>query len=975
MFSTLRGVAVCAAVIAAPATGLAVLQMVEADVPSPQQLRNLRQLGLDIVTVESTPAVPLRTGLRSAFRIVAVVTNTERQLLQDQGLSVRELGSTALSTRSAYQVFQSFDAPGGIHDQLNDLAKNHPNLVRLHTLGRSVQGRPLYAVEVTVRASDRDDDDDQHHDDDDDGNAGAKPESFFLATHHAREWIAPQMAMRLLKYFVTQFGHDPRITRLLTKTRVWVVPMANPDGYEYSFTNERFWRKNLQDNDGDGRITDRDGVDLNRNFPSQWGRDNEGSSPSLSSGVYRGPRPASEPETQAVMRFLESRARRIKYLVSYHSFSDLILYPWGWQSRTLAPDDPIFVAQAGTDDNAAIYDSLVDRPYDPGVSADLYPTNGEFTDYTYDILGIPSYTVELTSGRTRDGTFYGFAFPDDEAMVQTVFLDNLEFALSLAESALTPARPVSPVGLETADVYHRPLVSSRGSTQDIRVTARRSWEPLWLTYAIDGGPRRVGFFRPVQGQDYNTGPGTHYAYYDATLRGQRPGAQVVYWVHKGVTRLGPFDYTVEAGGDVPVLLVPAQNEPGAADVYTPYYTEALEALGVGYDVWTEDAPETGFQGPRFAEVLSHYELVVWFSGDAFADTLVPQDFQVALRDFINDGGKVIATGQDVVGPAAQLGGLNDDLFQYTFQANVVPEGGLDGEAPATVQGVSGDPIFDGLTLELQGGTGANNQTRLDSLVPTALRLPAFDGVTAAEYATPNAPFVPYAGEGYAYARTDSFSYNRLGGRFTIDPNNPFLRFQGHFDAETNFDFVAVEITDAGFDAWTTVPEASGRTTQDTGRYCPFGGVARFHPFLVRYINDACEPGGDTGTWHAFTGSTGGWVPFSYDLSAYAGREVELHITYITYGISRTLGVFVDEVALGASPVEGFETDLGAFATSTPPEERVVAPWEPLARGAVRVGPAVRTDRTLLLGFGFEAIADARNRRRLLENALGYFGVR
>ena len=99
----------------------------------------------------------------------------------------------------------------------------------------------------------------------------------------------------------------------------------------------------------------------------------------------------------------------------------------------------------------------------------------------------PAYTVELTPGIDNDGNLYGFEFPDDEGMVQTVFEDNLEFALSLAESADDPAHPVSPVGIDTKDAYHTPVAASYGSDQIIEVLARKGLG-LSLSYSINGGP-------------------------------------------------------------------------------------------------------------------------------------------------------------------------------------------------------------------------------------------------------------------------------------------------------------------------------------------------------------------------------------------------------------------------------------------------------------------------------------------------------
>lgn len=121
-------------------------------------------------------------------------------------------------------------------------------------------------------------------------------------------------------------------------------------------------------------------------------------------------------------------------------------------------------ADYGRTGHVTIYDSVIDQPYDPGVGADLYITNGEFTDWAYYDLGIPAQTVELTDG-------FDFRFPDDEGMVQAVFNDNLEFALSYAESARDPSHPVSPVGITTEDVYHTQLTQSNGPTQIVEVLA------------------------------------------------------------------------------------------------------------------------------------------------------------------------------------------------------------------------------------------------------------------------------------------------------------------------------------------------------------------------------------------------------------------------------------------------------------------------------------------------------------------------
>ena len=152
--------------------------------------------------------------------------------------------------------------------------------------------------------------------------------------------------------------------------------VANPDGYQYTFDVERLWRKNLRDNDGDGQITVGDGVDPNRNFPNHFGYDKEGSSSIPSSDTYRGPAPASEPETAAMKGLLDRI--EFEFQVNYHSNGQWLLYAEGWQIGTPTADDPIYYALSGNLDNPAIED------FHPGLSSDvLYVTNGETTDYAH----------------------------------------------------------------------------------------------------------------------------------------------------------------------------------------------------------------------------------------------------------------------------------------------------------------------------------------------------------------------------------------------------------------------------------------------------------------------------------------------------------------------------------------------------------------------------------------------------------------
>jgi hypothetical protein len=790
--------------------------------------------------------------------------------------------------------------------------------------------------------------------------------------------------MRLIKYLTTNYGTDPRVTKLLDTTEIWIIPVVNPDGYEYSFTNERLWRKNLRDNDGDGQITLVDGVDINRNFDSKWGYDNEGSSPIWPTDDYRGTDPNSEPETRVLIDFIERKD--FKFIVSYHSYSNLILYPWGWQVKTPSLDDPIFVAQAGVDGNSAIFDHLLDAEYNPGVGADLYITNGEFTDWAYTQHGIPSYTVELTFGSDLDGSnFYGFEFPDDEGMVQTVFQDNLEFALAVAESAKRPAHPVSPVGITTENAYHTPVTASYGSDQIIQVLARKGLD-FSLKYSIDGGAEQKANFEKKLGKYYNDQQGVYYNKFEAIISGQQAGNNITYRIVGKDVELGPFSYTVNSATGHPILVMAAEDYTGENPTYEnpengpfflQYYTAALDAGGYQYDVW--DVDEQGI--PAYADVLSHYETVIWYTGNDFAPT-VPLDLDTQeqevlnIRDFINyEDGKLFATGQDLAYLASAAGFYSDDFFQYYLGAYIdIDTGGVDIESvPFNVKGAPDDPILEGLNFSLQGGDGADNQCCSSTFLTTDYFVPHFDTTLAAQYDRPGGPFEPHSGSYYVYSQIADRSFKRLGGTFTLPGDSPSLKFWVSYDVEADWDFVFVEVSQAGSGVWTTLPDVNGLTTTTTGESCAAGWVDEIHPFLANYMDADCNPTGSTGSWNAFTGNSGGWQQVEVDLSAYAGQTVELNISYASDWGTQGLGVFVDDIELSGYPLEDFEGDLGQWAVSAGPGNTPFNNWDRITGAGLPEGPAIRTPYSVYFGFGFEAIDTAENRNAVMDRVMEYLG--
>ena len=244
---------------------------------TPEQIKKVGDLGLDRENLVS------RGRAGDKFRIEVVLSRSQAAKLEASGVTLAEkkVDGATVSKRlseqnaSGYTVFRSYSEPGGIRDELVDLSEQYPKLTKLVRIGRTVQGQDILAIKVTKNAKRVAD--------------GRRPAVLYSSAQHAREWITPEMNRRLLRYMLDQYASNAAIQKVVDRTELWFVPVANPDGYDHTFTEgNRLWRKNLRDNDGDGAITGFDGVDLNRNFPYRWGYDNEGSSAVPTSETYRG---------------------------------------------------------------------------------------------------------------------------------------------------------------------------------------------------------------------------------------------------------------------------------------------------------------------------------------------------------------------------------------------------------------------------------------------------------------------------------------------------------------------------------------------------------------------------------------------------------------------------------------------------------------------------------------------------------------
>jgi hypothetical protein len=244
-----------------------------------------------------------------------------------------------------------------------------------------------------------------------------------------------------------------------------------------------------------------------------------------------------------------------------------------------------------------------------------------------------------------------------------------------------------------------------------------------------------------------------------------------------------------------------------------------------------------------------------------------------------------------------------------------------------------------------------------------------------------------------YSQQANSSYKRLTRTVDLTGTSaaaaPALQFKVSYDTEDSFDYVFVEAHTVGANDWTTLPDTNGHTDTDTGIGCNDPGSRYWldeNPFLEHYITRnagppvTCTPTGTTGQWNAATGNSAGFQDWNVDLSAYAGKQVEVSITYASDPGSQGLGVFVDDtkvLANGATVAEtSFETDLGGWAVPGSPPENGANPndWERTASVGFVDGPGVATDHSLYWGFGLEGVTDRPKRAQLVKDAMTYFGV-
>jgi hypothetical protein len=349
-------------------------------------IRADRITDLETIGLETRVLIPnVQTIIDAEWAAIQAATAQLQGQLQDQQINPQARGTDSDTgiDETWYQVFRQNNE---INQRLNQLASERPDLATVSTFGQSIEGRNLRTIRITGPDTEA-------------NPVGDRPQIVWNGCQHAREWANPMTVMYLAEALVRLYDTDPQIKRLVDTVDFVIAPMVNPDGYVYSWSDERLWRKNRRSGFG---------VDLNRNWPTAWG--GEGSSGNTDSNTYRGNAPLSEPESFALSQLILSQPNLVGH-IDFHTYSQLILRPFGFTEDPLPSEEEAFLGGLGADMQSAILDAGgVFYQNIPGNQ--LYIASGILSDWAYVEAGAASYTYELRPDRADPG----FILPPEEIL-------------------------------------------------------------------------------------------------------------------------------------------------------------------------------------------------------------------------------------------------------------------------------------------------------------------------------------------------------------------------------------------------------------------------------------------------------------------------------------------------------------------------------------------------------------------------------
>ncbi|XP_024410909.2 carboxypeptidase A4 [Desmodus rotundus] len=332
------------------------------------------------VLVPSVSLQPVKFFLQSQGLDYSVTIEDLQALLDKENEEMQHNEEQERSSNNFnYGAYHSLEA---IYREMDSIAGDFPGLASRVKIGHSFENRPMYALKFST------------------GEGSKRPAIWLNAGIHSREWISQATAMWTARKIVSDYGKDPAITSILEKMDIFLMPVANPDGYVYTHTRNRLWRKTRSLYPGSSCI----GVDPNRNWNASFA--GGGASGNPCSEVYHGPHANSEVEVKSVVDFIQEHGN-FKCFIDLHSYSQLLMYPYGYTDKK-APDAEELDKVAKRAAKALA--SLSGTRYHVGsICATVYKASGSSTDWAYENGIKYAFTFEL-----RDTGHYGFLLPADQ---------------------------------------------------------------------------------------------------------------------------------------------------------------------------------------------------------------------------------------------------------------------------------------------------------------------------------------------------------------------------------------------------------------------------------------------------------------------------------------------------------------------------------------------------------------------------------
>jgi murein tripeptide amidase MpaA len=329
-------------------------------------VHELEQMGIDVWTAVIGKEAHLHVApehikmvnqtLMNAGMMPRVAVKDLQQLIDEETVENAIAENEARDQGRAAWVGTAFVRYSEIVAWIQALPSTCGGKCAIQNIGKSYENRDIYVIRISNNIA----------------QSGSRKVFFFEANIHAREWLAHASTAYIVEKLLSGYGTNSRITKALDTYEWHFVVMANPDGYEYTHTTDRLWRKTRS---VQGRCF---GVDPNRNFDDH--HCGEGTSTSPCSDTYCGPSPFSEKETQVIRDYTTPLASRIVVFHSIHAYSQLLLLPWAYTTGAYPSDFAELTRVANLLTDAIRANS--GKIYVAGNIADLlYPAAGSTVDW------------------------------------------------------------------------------------------------------------------------------------------------------------------------------------------------------------------------------------------------------------------------------------------------------------------------------------------------------------------------------------------------------------------------------------------------------------------------------------------------------------------------------------------------------------------------------------------------------------------